>query len=110
MKTAVVCSGVTVNQASSETPQAATVQVGSLFPNLCVNGVCENGYDIIMCNCNPGFQRDATGGNCTGRFQTFVLTVFVTTAICSGVTVNQASSETPQATAAQVGNVFPNMC
>ena len=62
-----VCSDVTVKHASSEIPQAATVQVGSVFPNLCANGVCEHGYGIIVCNCKPGFQRDATGGNCTGR-------------------------------------------
>ena len=56
VSTAMVCSGVTINQASSETPQAATAQVGSVFPNLCVNGVCENGCGMFRCNCKPGFQ------------------------------------------------------
>ena len=40
----------------------------ALFPNLCVNGVCENGVGMFRCNCKTGFQPDSTGGNCTGMY------------------------------------------
>ena len=42
------------------------MNVNCLFPNLCVNVVCDNGYGMFRCNCKPGFQPDSTGGNCTG--------------------------------------------
>lgn len=37
-----------------------------MFPNLCVNGRCENVFGMFRCACNQGYKLDATGGNCTG--------------------------------------------
>ena len=36
-----------------------------VFRNLCVNGRCENLVGLFRCECNTGYQVDATGGNCT---------------------------------------------
>lgn len=45
----------------------ADINECDMFPNLCVNGQCENVFGMFRCICNQGYKLDITGGNCTGK-------------------------------------------
>ena len=46
----------------------ADINECALDPDICANGICENLRGSYRCNCNSGYEPDASGRNCVGEF------------------------------------------
>lgn len=45
----------------------ADINECALDPDICANGICENLRGSYRCNCNSGYEPDASGRNCIGK-------------------------------------------
>lgn len=43
---------------------------------MCTNGNCRNTIGSFECVCNPGYELDDRGLNCTGNFECLSLNIF----------------------------------